>query len=272
MADLEWRRGWTHGILALLVLPVLLTLSFGLLQRIRPGRAGAIPFRQNQLLLLATIAIVSHPILDTLNTYGVRWLMPFSGRWFYGDALFIVDPWAWITLGAGVGWSWRQRRGAGSADARPAQWAIALFGLYAGCMWASSTAARSLISTELQAHSGGPVRTAMAGPLPITIFSRSFVAEQEDQYLVGTFGWLPGPGVIHDEVRRFPRARPAHPAMTAALSRQEFRRFLGWARFPTFIIEPDGSHEYLVHAVDLRYALRPGVRFGSVTVRVALPS
>lgn len=102
MADLEWRRGWTHGILALLVLPVLLTLCFGLLQRIRPGRAGAIPFRQNQLLLLATIAIVSHPILDTLNTYGVRWLMPFSGQWFYGDALFIVDPWAWITLGTGV--------------------------------------------------------------------------------------------------------------------------------------------------------------------------
>ena len=25
--------------------------------------------------------------------------MPFDGRWFYGDALFIVDPWVWLILG-----------------------------------------------------------------------------------------------------------------------------------------------------------------------------
>jgi len=36
-----------------------------------------------------------HPTLDWLNTYGMRWLMPFSGRWFYGDAVFIVDPGCW---------------------------------------------------------------------------------------------------------------------------------------------------------------------------------
>ena len=38
-------------------------------------------------------------MLDWLNTYGVRLLMPFDGRWFYGDALFIVDPWVWLLLG-----------------------------------------------------------------------------------------------------------------------------------------------------------------------------
>ncbi len=30
--------------------------------------------------------------MDWLNSYGVRLLMPFSNRWFYGDALYIVDP------------------------------------------------------------------------------------------------------------------------------------------------------------------------------------
>jgi inner membrane protein len=272
LADLEWRRGWTHGILALLVLPLLLTLSIGLLQRLRPRRAGTIPFRQDQLLLLATIAVVSHPLLDTLNTYGVRWLMPFSGRWFYGDALFIIDPWAWITLGAGVWWSWRRWRKAAEVDTRPAQWAITVFGLYAGGMWASSEAARSIISTDLEMRSALPVRTAMAGPLPLTIFSRGFVAVRGDEYLVGTFRWLPPSGVIHDEVQRFSRARPPHPAMEAALARQELRRFLGWARFPTFSIETTGRREYLVHGVDLRYALRPGARFGSITVPVTLSS
>ena len=28
--------------------------------------------------------------------------MPFSERWFYGDALFIIDPWLWLLLAAGV--------------------------------------------------------------------------------------------------------------------------------------------------------------------------
>jgi inner membrane protein len=31
----------------------------------------------------------------------MRWLMPFSGRWFYGDAVFIMDVWLWLVLGVG---------------------------------------------------------------------------------------------------------------------------------------------------------------------------
>ena len=37
--------------------------------------------------------------MDVLNSYGVRLLMPFSGRWFYGDALYIVDPWLYLAAG-----------------------------------------------------------------------------------------------------------------------------------------------------------------------------
>ena len=32
----------------------------------------------------------------------MRFLYPFDKRWFYGDTLFIVDPWVWLVLGAGV--------------------------------------------------------------------------------------------------------------------------------------------------------------------------
>ena len=35
--------------------------------------------------------MLGQPLLDWLNTYGVRFLMPFDGTWFYGDALFIID-------------------------------------------------------------------------------------------------------------------------------------------------------------------------------------
>jgi inner membrane protein len=105
LADLQFRRGWTHGVLALALWPFLLTGAVLLLDRVVRGLTHASlpsPVRPGQVLRLATIAVLSHPILDTLNTYGVRWLMPLSGRWFYGDTLFIVDPWVWLALGTGV--------------------------------------------------------------------------------------------------------------------------------------------------------------------------
>src|SRR5690606_12985534 len=55
--------------------------------------------RAGPLLGVTTLAVLTHPTLDWLNNYGMRWLMPFDGRWFYGDALFIIDPWVWLALG-----------------------------------------------------------------------------------------------------------------------------------------------------------------------------
>ena len=101
--SLEFRRGWTHGALAMVVLPVVLTLLLLLLDRALAWRRGREPrARAGPLLGLSTLAVVSHPMLDWLNTYGVRFLMPFDGTWFYGDALFIVDPWVWLLLGTSV--------------------------------------------------------------------------------------------------------------------------------------------------------------------------
>ena len=52
--------------------------------------------RFGPLLVLSLLSVVSHAGLDWLNSYGVRLLMPFEGRWFYGDSLFIIDPWLWL--------------------------------------------------------------------------------------------------------------------------------------------------------------------------------
>lgn len=97
------RRGWTHGVLAVAVLPVVLTLSLLLVDRVVARWRGQEPrARGAPLLGLSVLAVASHPVLDWLNTYGVRFLMPFDDTWFYGDALFIVDPWIWLMLGAPV--------------------------------------------------------------------------------------------------------------------------------------------------------------------------
>lgn len=92
------RRGWTHGILAVAVWPFLLAGGLVLLDRLSSSRAA----RFRPLLLLSLLAVATHPALDWLNTYGLRWLMPFDGTWFYGDALFVVDPWIWLLLGGAV--------------------------------------------------------------------------------------------------------------------------------------------------------------------------
>ena len=110
------RRGWTHGVLAQALLPVALTAAFVAVDRWRPPRPGSAPLRTSALLLLGYIGVLSHVAMDWLNNYGVRLLMPFSGRWFYGDAVFIVDPWLWLTLAAGVLLARRARRHTDGCD------------------------------------------------------------------------------------------------------------------------------------------------------------
>ena len=99
------RRGWTHGVLAMAVLPAVLAATVATLDRWWQRRSPsdsrpAASFRH--LLPLAYLGVISHPILDWLNTYGVRFLMPFDDSWFYGDTLFIIDPWLWLALGGAV--------------------------------------------------------------------------------------------------------------------------------------------------------------------------
>ena len=100
-ASLAFRRGWTHGVLALALWPFVLTGVLLVWDRyVRLKRSpGVAPARAGPLLALTALAVLTHPALDWLNNYGLRWLMPFSGEWFYGDALVIIDPWLWLLLG-----------------------------------------------------------------------------------------------------------------------------------------------------------------------------
>jgi inner membrane protein len=265
-ADLAFRRGWTHGILALALWPFLLTGAMLLLDRgIQRFRRSSLPsgVRSGDLLLLSTIAILTHPVLDTLNTYGMRWLMPFSGRWFYGDTLFIVDPWLWLALGLGVLLA-RQGRGATG----PARVALALSLVYVVAMAVSAYAARRIAAAELAAITGAPVTRVLVSPLPVTPLRRSVVAEQGDVYRTAEFHWLRERRVDPSTLRTFPKGPGEHYAARAAAGTTRGRRFLGWARFPAFQVVDDGTGPVTVHIVDLRYADRPGVRFGAESFEI----
>src|SRR5688500_13278435 len=138
---ISFRRGWTHGIVAQLVLPVALTAAvyaFGRLRRPR-GESGP-PLRAGWLLLLSSVGVYSHVFLDFLNNYGVRLLAPFDWRWFYGDTLFIADVWLWLMLGVGVWLARRQQRPAVAGAA------LVFASSYIAIMLVSAQVARTVVS------------------------------------------------------------------------------------------------------------------------------
>ena len=71
--SVAFRRGWTHGVLAQLVLPLALTAIMVLIGR-RRASAGGPPLNARWLLLLSYVGLYSHVFLDFLNNYGIRLL------------------------------------------------------------------------------------------------------------------------------------------------------------------------------------------------------
>jgi inner membrane protein len=103
---LEYHRGFTHGFVGLAVLAAGLT---GLLMFVdRRFRLRRDPFRRPlrpvRIFWIAYLGGLGHAFMDFTNSYGVRPLLPFSNRWFYGDLAFVVDPWIWLILGAALVW------------------------------------------------------------------------------------------------------------------------------------------------------------------------
>lgn len=73
------------------------------------GDVGAGPSRA--MLVLALAGTWSHIALDWTNSYGVHPFWPLDGRWFYGDAVFIVEPWLWLIAIPSLFWNGRSRVG-----------------------------------------------------------------------------------------------------------------------------------------------------------------
>jgi inner membrane protein len=99
-AYLHHHRGITHSIVGALVLALALPLVFYLgdwiIARLRKRTPTV---KLAGLLVASLIATATHPLMDWTNNYGMRFLLPWSSRWSYGDFVFIVDPFIWIVLG-----------------------------------------------------------------------------------------------------------------------------------------------------------------------------
>lgn len=254
-----FRRGLTHGVGALVVLPMLLAAlvvaAAAVERRFREPTDRDV--RPLWVYLLSALAVATHPLLDLLNVYGIRLLMPFSDRWFYGDALFIVDPWLWAVLAVGI---WLRRYGRKGPVG-----ALGIAMLYVLAMTASGGYSRAVVRKTLAA-TGVQARRIMVAPRPLTPFERWVVVEDTAGYQVGTLRWGPRPEIRFE---RLPYdTEPIEPEARLALRDPKTRRFLAWARFPYYVVERD-REEAVVFIGDARYSVRPEATWAAT--RVTLP-
>ncbi|NWF76892.1 MAG: metal-dependent hydrolase [Nitrospirae bacterium] len=82
---LRYHRGITHGVFALIVVPVIIGLLFGY-------RKGFFYYT-----IISFFAYAIHLFLDLTNQYGTRILSPFDWEQYSLDLIFIIDP--YVTLG-----------------------------------------------------------------------------------------------------------------------------------------------------------------------------
>jgi len=269
--NLAWRRGWTHGPIALVVLPILLAFAMVAFDRWQERRGKRpetrLPVRFGWVLGLAYIGILSHPLLDFLNTYGIRCLMPFSERWFYGDALFIIDIWVWLTLAVGIWWSRRKERRGFEAVGRPALAALVLVAAYSGAMGVGSLVAERFVAKDVAARGIGTPQRVVASPVPLDPFRRRIVYDMGQAYGFGDLRFLPALSFTPE-----PGLTPTNmdnPALArAAQQSKQIADFLYWSRLPFVEVkEAAGGTEVVLG--DARYNRLPGD--GRFTVRAVVP-
>jgi inner membrane protein len=236
------RRGITHGPIAMLLLPLVLTgimIWFDRWQEKRGKRpADRLPIHRGWLLALAYIGCLSHPALDWLNSYGIRLLEPFSSHWFYGDSIFIIDLWLWVALIAGV-WGSRRREKRGASDWRRPAWisfaAVCAYIFANGLITGKAEAETKHLLVERAAGAGLAEvvqrrdAVVVANPVPVLFWQREILWRDRSAYGSGAFDLF---GHVELGPEHEIRGNADFLAAEVARSSKEGAAFLFWARMP----------------------------------------
>ncbi len=264
------RRGITHGPIAMLLLPLLLTgimIGFDRWQGMRGKRpADRLPIHRGWLLALAYIGCLSHPALDWLNSYGIRLLEPFSSQWFYGDSIFIIDLWIWAALIAGLWLSRRREKKRAGNWQRPAwiSFAAVCAYIFANGMITGEAEAETkslLARNAAQGEANGEANMVVANPVPLQFWKREMLWRNESAYGSGAYDLFGG--LVLDEKQDMSESgRALLPELATASD--DAAAFLFWSRMP--VVERDQSEaivrdqRFMDPLVGDRFSVRVNVR------------
>jgi inner membrane protein len=243
---LDVHRGIAHSLIGAPVWALILILLF----RDRTWRS----------YLVCLIGVLSHLMLDWTNIYGIRLLLPFSGKWLHLDMTDVVDPWILLALllavaAPGLAGLVGSEIGAkkSSGAARGWAWAALVFLLaYEGGRFAAHQRALAVMGARL--YNGKQANRLSAMPSRWTPFQWRGVAEG-DGYVVNVPVDLNGDFDPSDG-----RIEYASPPNEAALKTRPFEVFSRFDQVPFWKSEKlaDGTTE--VQLIDLRFGTpeRPG--------------
>ena len=242
--SLAMRRGLTHGPVAMLVLPALLTgimVAYDRWQGRRGRRPdGRAPVNPGWLFVIALIGTLSHPAMDWMNSYGVRLLSPFSDRWFYGDTLFIIDLWLWIGLIGGFIWSRRAEKRNDVTWIGRARIVCTVACVYIFANGVITGVAEAAARDAYLAAKGQAPEMVVANPLPVAFWRREILWRGGGHYGSAGFDLLGAPmlGRLADAGA----TGMDDPAIAAAKQHDaRARAFLFWSRMPTVRRRDDGA-------------------------------
>jgi inner membrane protein len=191
---------------------------------------------------IALIAMATHPVLDYANTYGLRPFLPFNGKWYYGDTLFIIDPYFDLILLAGIlaGHYFK-------SSMRVITWvSLALVIVYIGFRVELRNDARSQLARYTARLPGFQQSAVM--PRMLDPWTWDGIIETTDEMRKVSISALDGVGV---ELARMPKGHPIHVSEFAATARSA-SVLLGFARFPVIRVEGMQSG-YRVTFLDFRF-------------------
>lgn len=251
---LKYHRGFSHSLAGLLCSGVLLA---AVLKRTHHARSRApAPADFLKLLLVSLVGLGSHTLLDYTNSYGIRPFLPFDGRWFAADLVFIVDPWMMAILAGGfvLPLLFRlvsQEIGAkASGYERGAAAALSLIVVFWSCKWVAHEHALEQLR-QRSYETGAPWRVS-AFPRFLNPIGWYGVVETEKAYHLGFagFGWLESE-FEKRRVRTLFKPEQSE-ALASAEQGTQARVFLGFARHPLSQVVPI-PQGFRVTVRDLRF-------------------
>jgi inner membrane protein len=266
---LQYHRGITHAIVGVVLLALLLPLLvYGIDRLWARVRRHKPKTKLRGLLLVSLIVTATHPLLDWTNSYGIRFFLPWSQKWSYGDLVFIVDPYLWLILGGAVlltlraGERWRTRTGYVAFALVLMYWSLLGFA-HSRALTQGSVQAAQMATTNGEVLSRLAAMPKLANP-----FRWDCVFETDRATYRFDVGLMEDNNASQTVVRYAKPTGQLAEAMHAVSQERPARVFLGFARFPVaHLADPGCATQTLVQLADLRYT-EPGRSRGTFSLEL----
>jgi inner membrane protein len=252
---LHWHRSWTHSFL---LSPVLALASVAVVSMAARKRLPWIA-----ATFVSWLGVLSHLLLDWTNQYGIRFLLPFSPRWYQLDNTTLFDIWIYAgfavclfapLLARLVGGEIGGQIGAAPRSTAGQGWAIVAL-LFLCLYFAGRGVIHARLIDVLDARNydeSEPLRVA-AFPQSSSPFVWRGVAETSGAYHVYTLSLL---GATFDPSAGRTLYKPEwNAAIQAAAKTMVFQVFQQFAQYPLFQTVPSAEVENgtQVDLVDMRF-------------------